>query len=280
MISYRRMCGEARSGRGSFMSSLVTPVLLGNHGKPEGVRQAVARAVDRSDTRRRVLVIDGDLLVAEAIASALTQLTFAARFVMPITSAHVRDLTAWRPGFVLLNVDTVEPDTSTSLVAMLSAATIPVAVVSSQLDRPVVGDCIDAGASTIVDKSCGLSELVALITDVLDGSAVLDDEAKRRILEPIRRQAQATRERLAPFDVLTQREKCVLAELMEGHAPEAIARRSTVSILTVRSQVKAILQKLGVNSQLAAVSFARRAGWSLEAATTHGVPPRGQASTA
>jgi DNA-binding CsgD family transcriptional regulator len=34
-----------------------------------------------------------------------------------------------------------------------------------------------------------------------------------------------------------------------------------VSISTVRSQIKSILQKLGVNSQLAAVAMARQAGW-------------------
>ena len=51
---------------------------------------------------------------------------------------------------------------------------------------------------------------------------------------------------------------------MEGHCAEDIAKAAFVSISTVRSQIKAILLKLGVNSQLAAVAMARRAGWSLE----------------
>ena len=67
-----------------------------------------------------------------------------------------------------------------------------------------------------------------------------------------------------PF--LTEREQVVLAELIEGHCAEDIAKAAFVSISTVRSQIKAILQKLGVNSQLAAVAMARRAGWSLESA--------------
>ena len=66
------------------------------------------------------------------------------------------------------------------------------------------------------------------------------------------------------FDVLTDREQVVLAELMEGHCAEEIANAAFVSISTIRSQIKAILQKLGVNSQLAAVAMARRAGWSLD----------------
>ncbi len=70
--------------------------------------------------------------------------------------------------------------------------------------------------------------------------------------------------RLQAFAVLTDREKVVLAELIEGHCAEEIANAAYVSISTVRSQIKAILQKLGVNSQLAAVAQARRAGWSLD----------------
>jgi DNA-binding NarL/FixJ family response regulator len=68
--------------------------------------------------------------------------------------------------------------------------------------------------------------------------------------------------RLALFAILTPREKTVLAELMEGREAETIARRSWVPVSTVRLQIKSILQKLGVNSQLAAAAFASGAGWS------------------
>ena len=56
----------------------------------------------------------------------------------------------------------------------------------------------------------------------------------------------------------------MLVELLEGHCAEEIAEVSFVSISTIRSQIKSILQKLGVNSQLAAVALARRSGWPLE----------------
>jgi DNA-binding NarL/FixJ family response regulator len=70
--------------------------------------------------------------------------------------------------------------------------------------------------------------------------------------------------RLQLFATLTDREEVVLAELLEGHCAEEIAKAAFVSISTIRSQIKSILQKLGVNSQLAAVALARRAGWSLD----------------
>lgn len=252
------------------MSGGVTSESPGGLRGHNGVVACRFPVTDPDSACRRILVIDSDLLVAEAIVSALTQRSFTARFAMPITLAHVRDLAAWRPGLALLNVDSIERANCIALISMLSNATVPVAIMGSRLDMPLVGECLDAGVSMVVDKGWTLEELVAEITRVLQGGVALDDDTRRRILEPIRRRAQARREQLAPFDALTQREKCVLAELLEGYGPEAIARRSSVSVLTVRSQVKAILQKLGVNSQLAAVSLARRAGWSLEESARDG----------
>ena len=49
---------------------------------------------------------------------------------------------------------------------------------------------------------------------------------------------------------------------MAGKAAAEIAVESYVSIATIRSQIKAILRKLEVNSQLAAVALAYRSGWS------------------
>jgi len=218
----------------------------------------------RGSADRRVLIIDNNLLVAEAIVLALTQLGFAARFAMPITPTHALDLVAWQPGLALLDIDSVDSTTCLSFVSILSDSNIPVAVMGSRLDVPLLGECVRSGASSVIDKGSSLADLVSIIARLLAGDVVLSDDEKRRLLEPIQREARVRRERLAPFDVLTDREKCVLAELMDGHSPGAIARRSSVSISTVRSQVKAVLQKLGVNSQLAATSLARRSGWTIE----------------
>ena len=48
---------------------------------------------------------------------------------------------------------------------------------------------------------------------------------------------------------------------MEGSSAEQIARQTFVSLSTVRSQIAAVLSKLGVNSQLSAVAAARAADW-------------------
>ncbi len=67
---------------------------------------------------------------------------------------------------------------------------------------------------------------------------------------------------LAIFAILTPSEQNVLAELMKGQTAEAIATNGWLEESTVRSQIRSIRQKLGVNSPQAAVVLARQAGWS------------------
>ena len=57
------------------------------------------------------------------------------------------------------------------------------------------------------------------------------------------------------------RECEVLGQLMQGHSVRGIAEHSVVAETTVRTQVKSILAKLEVSSQLAAVGLAYRIGW-------------------
>jgi DNA-binding NarL/FixJ family response regulator len=63
------------------------------------------------------------------------------------------------------------------------------------------------------------------------------------------------------FDLMSRREAEVLGLLMEGMTVSEIARARVVSESTVRSQVKAILSKLDVGSQLTAVGRAHQIGW-------------------
>jgi DNA-binding NarL/FixJ family response regulator len=53
----------------------------------------------------------------------------------------------------------------------------------------------------------------------------------------------------------------VLHALCDGFSAEAIAEQQFVSVGTVRTHIQAVLRKLGVSSQLAAVVLARKLSW-------------------
>ena len=72
------------------------------------------------------------------------------------------------------------------------------------------------------------------------------------------------------FEQLTRRERQVLLALMRGATAREISKESYVSLPTVRSQIRSILLKLGVSSQLAAVVLAYRSGWPAKVAAGSG----------
>lgn len=78
--------------------------------------------------------------------------------------------------------------------------------------------------------------------------------AARELLARLRgRLAEADR-----FELLTNREAVVLADLARGLSAADIASSRSVALATVRSQIGAILRKLEVPSQTAAVALAHR----------------------
>jgi DNA-binding NarL/FixJ family response regulator len=117
------------------------------------------------------------------------------------------------------------------------------------------------GARKVLSKTRPLNEVLSTVRRLNQGLPVMDRDEREQLLQLWHRerlQQQDLRNRLAR---LTPRERQVLGHLTEGHTVRDIARLSVVSEATVRTQVKSILAKLEVSSQLAAVGIAHSTGW-------------------
>ena len=71
---------------------------------------------------------------------------------------------------------------------------------------------------------------------------------------------EATRETSRLNEPLTRRERVVLAELAEDVTLEEIATRLFVTRNTVKSQVRSVYRKLGVNTRGEAIAWAESVG--------------------
>lgn len=124
---------------------------------------------------------------------------------------------------------------------------------------PRAGPTAEAGRQALA----AIGDLDADLDEVLGRLPELGHSPSQR--RRLRSALADRRDRMArlrkPFEQLTPREQDVLAGLVRGLSAPAIAREDMVSATTVRSQIRAILLKLGVHSQLEAVSLARRACW-------------------
>lgn len=174
----------------------------------------------------------------------------------------VREVHALDPDVVLLDLDLGdELGDGSTLVPELVRHGAVVLVVSASRDTEQVGRALRGGASGYIPKDRPLDELVESVLATVRGESVMDQEHRASLIEQAR---AATRRRQAvqrPLESLSPREAHVLRGLMEGGSVREIAATSHVSEATVRTQVRAVLTKLGVGSQREAVALAARATW-------------------
>ncbi|NND85081.1 MAG: response regulator transcription factor [Acidimicrobiia bacterium] len=209
----------------------------------------------------KILIIEDHRLVAEGLALGLGAEGFDVRTSSGDFGTARADLDAFRPDVVLLDLGLGEHGSGLDLLPELVAPGCHVVVLTGETDPSVLGTSFDLGATAVLDKAIPFPDLVEELHEVVRGGTVAA-ERRRREIQRDKRLLDAARERqLEPFAELSPREAAVLGMLMEGRQAADIAEASFVSLATVRTQIRAVLTKLGVTSQLAAVSMAVRAEW-------------------
>ncbi len=116
-------------------------------------------------------------------------------------------------------------------------------------EKEMVEGALKAGALSYLLKNVSASELVTAIRGAVAGQPRLSPEAAQVLIQDIKEPA-------APTYDLTDREKEILALMVEGLPNTAIAERLVVSQSTVKFHVSNVLSKLGVTSRTEAVALA------------------------
>jgi DNA-binding NarL/FixJ family response regulator len=211
---------------------------------------------------KRVLIVDDHRLVATGLQLALQARGWHVEATHGPTVQAVLELAAaFQPDCVLLDLQLGELGTGIDLIPSLSQLAESVVMLTGETDRFVLACGIEAGAIGWISKDHRLDDLIATVEDVLTGHSLLGCSSRQAILEELRLHRSAQERVLSPLGRLTPRELDVLGALVDGLSCDEIATSQFVSVPTVRSQIRSILQKLGVRSQIAAVAVANRAGW-------------------
>jgi DNA-binding NarL/FixJ family response regulator len=214
-----------------------------------------------------LLLVDDHALLAQALQIGLRAAGLAAERVHPSSASEVvARATAAAPATVALDLrlgtgsDGVPID-GLDLVVPLTAAGCRVVVLTAETGDAVWGTAVERGALTVLSKDSDLQVLIDVLVAVTAGESVLGEGRRQDLMAAARRARAAEDVRLAPFRLLTPREDEVLGHMAAGRAAAAIAVAAHVSEATVRTQIRAVLTKLEVTSQLQAVALARQAGW-------------------
>lgn len=224
-----------------------------------------------------MMVVDGHAIFADCVALALCVHGHETSEVTsgPITLRRVLDAAKrFAPQLVLLDLQLGHDSAEcVDLTAALARRNIRVLLLATDDQPAQLLACLEAGAAGAFDKSGALDDLIHLIEDTAGSNTSTSIPAREGLFSSSPDPGTATAGRPEAFDNLTRSEGEVLVGLIDGLSSHRLAVERGVSVATVRSQIRAILLKLDVHSQLAAVALARQADWPHSIASS--LIPRG-----
>jgi DNA-binding NarL/FixJ family response regulator len=213
---------------------------------------------ETTSPRARVLIVEDHDVLTHCLSLTLRMEGIEPIVPPSLDEAVVLEITReMSPDVVLLDLNLGNGRTAIPLVAPLVALGARVMVLTGSPDEGLQGAALTEGAHGVFLKHGSLEELCHTITELTEGQAVLRPADRDQLIA----QANLRADAVSKVDRLSNREREVLASLVEGQSAETIAQQQFVALGTIRSHIRAILRKLEVSSQLAAVAVARRAGY-------------------
>lgn len=214
-------------------------------------------------SRIRVVVVADKYLICDAVRMALSGRGFEVMSARsPVGNEELRTLErqveAFRPTVGLLLAELDDPVHLRDAMAVVSQVQTRWLLLTGSVAEASWGAVIVAGAAGILPTSVSLDDLTSAIKEVRERRTILRPDARDRAVRSWLRVAEEQQRLVRQMEELTPREMVVLGLLYDGLNVSTIAEEAGVSVGTVRSQVKSILRKLQVSSQLAAVAAYRQ----------------------
>jgi DNA-binding NarL/FixJ family response regulator len=172
-------------------------------------------------------------------------------------------VTREQPDVVLMDIRMPEMDgvEATRLITEDERISTRVLILTTfDLDEYVF-DSLRAGASGFLLKDTLPDDLIAAVRVVADGEALLAPSITRRLVEEfVRRPVPAASESSVDLDVLTPREREVLAAVAHGQSNAEIAESLFMSHATAKTHVSRLLAKLYARDRAQLVMIAYETG--------------------
>jgi DNA-binding NarL/FixJ family response regulator len=214
----------------------------------------------------RVLLADDQVLIRSGFAALIG--SDAALEVVGEASdgaETVRQATALRPDVVLMDIRMPGVDglaAARQITESPELADVRVIVLTTFEADEYVLQALRSGASGFLGKSVEPEELLDAIRVVARGDALLSPRATRSLIARFLDQPEQGRPPLpgTTLDVLTDREREMVALVAHGLSNEDIAGRLFLSPLTVKTHVNRAMSKLGTRDRAQLVVLAYQTG--------------------
>jgi two-component system, NarL family, response regulator LiaR len=203
----------------------------------------------------RVVIADDHRVVRDGLCYLLSQEPDVTVVGEAGDGQHTVDvIAATRPDVLLLDLYMPDLDGHAVLAALHDAPHRPaVVVLTSAPDDENLVRAVHAGATSYLLKTASAEHVIAAIRDAAAGTASLSPELLTRLTQALRRSPPPD-----PLQPLSPREREVLRLIARGHSNRQIARELAIGEQTVKTHVRSILAKLGLQDRVQAAIFAIR----------------------
>lgn len=214
-------------------------------------------------SKTRVLLVDDHSLFRDGLARILnSQIDFEVVGEATNGLEAVAEAQKLKPDLILMDVGMPICDglEATQRIKQEFADVIIVMLtVNDENDK--LFEAVRNGARGYLLKSIRKEEMLSLLQGAMRGEAAITPSIAGRMLDEFRRLGrQPIFNPEETYPILTQREKEVLVLVASGASNKDVAEKLTISIHTVKSHIRKILDKLHLTSRCEAASFAQREG--------------------
>jgi NarL family two-component system response regulator LiaR len=203
----------------------------------------------------RVVIADDHRVVRDGLCYLLSQEPDVEVVGEAGDGQRAVDVTAaTRPDVLLLDLSMPGLDGHAVLAALRDTPHPPaVVVLTSAADDEHLVRAVQAGATSYLLKTAPAEDVIAAVRDAAAGTARLSPELLTRLTQALRRPPPPD-----PLQPLSPRERDVLGLIARGYSNKEIARDLYIGEQTVKTHVRGILGKLGLQDRVQAAIFALR----------------------
>ncbi len=218
---------------------------------------------DNDEKIVRILLVDDHALIRRGMTGQFTlqpSFTVVGEAVDGLQAIELAN--QLQPDVVLMDIDMPVMDgiAATQQIKSDRQITRVLALSAFDSDTQVMG-MLAAGADGYCLKSIEWEQLIAVIQLILQGGAYLDPQIAQkvaRMFKPVVVSSESTSKEQQP--TLSNREREILILIAKGYSNQKIANELYLSLGTVKSYVRMLLNKLSVDDRVQAAALAVREG--------------------
>ena len=159
---------------------------------------------------------------------------------------------------ILMDIDMAETNgIETTRKIKEKYSSVNILVLSMHGEQNYIVKMLEAGAIGYILKNTGKDEMLTAIKSVAQGDSYFSKEVSARLIEHLNRPAQSAKTDNIP---LTTREVEVLKLIAQEYSNPEIAEKLFISIRTVDTHRRNLLDKLGVKNTAGLVKYALKTG--------------------